>query len=172
MISRVNGGAVIRVDIVRSPETMAEEPSERLLSSELEDLERAMDSEDLEGAWDMFKSAAKKVVAGGKKVIAKAKEKIQNASVRPPASPAHSVYTHEGKIEMEFPPEFYQEMEKFFKLFEMFFQASENMWQKQQEQAAPEPGEGPAGDEEAPGTTTTSAQAQPVVYYVLRSPAD
>ena len=186
MISHTHGGPVIRVEIRRDPlaQTGSDLEEEDLGGDpqfDMDQVRRAVDAGDLEGAWDMFKSAAKKVVAGGKKVVAegkkvisKAKEKIQNATVHPPQAPAHTVYAHEtksGKMEIEFPPEYYQEMEKFYKLFELFFQATETMWQKRQEQMCtpPEQESSEPVDEHTAGETETQAQPSPVVYYVLRN---
>ena len=160
MILQAANGKVICVDMVRPPpipQRTAAELRLAILGEELNQVEQAIDRGDLEGAWDMFKAAAKKVVSGGKDMINKAKEKIKGHAQAPhheelvPQAPQHEGphATHHEEPS----PEFIAEMEKFYKLFDVFFKATES-WEKH---TAPPP--------QPPPTTS-----ELVYYMILPSP--
>jgi hypothetical protein len=141
MIQQAVNGKVIRVDMVRPPPIPQRTASElrlAILGEELNQVEQAIDRGDLEGAWDMFKAAAKKVVNGGKDMINKAKEKIKGHSQAPhheelaPHEGPHATHHEEPS------PEFIAEMEKFYKLFDVFFKATES-WEKHTAPPTPPP---------------------------------
>lgn len=135
MILQAANGKVICVDMIRpTPQRSAAELRKAILGEELNRVERAIEDGDLNGAWDMFKAAAKKIGNKGKEMLSHDKDK---SKVHP--APHHDAPQehHEGtpSAEETFSPAYAAELEKFYQLFDVFFKAAMAMWEKQ---AAPQ----------------------------------
>lgn len=94
-------------------------------------VEQAIQDGDLNGAWDMFKAAAKKISNKGKEMLFHDKEKGKVHPAPPHEASSHEHHEKKSSAEEASSPAFVAEMEKFYQLFDVFFKAAMEMWEKQ-----------------------------------------